>query len=854
MDNWMHPEHGWIAQIHAALQARQVHPARCVVVLPFAQLLALANASWAATYPNSFVPRFETLTSWSERLPRPKSVPTDLGVDMAWDFWTAQHLLHSAGLGRLAADLAPTLLRMACELAPVAAAQAPEQRIAWGESLRPALGTTLNATFLSAESAVAQAALLWASHTSYSTDCLFAEPEQLNFEMCMWLPSNQAEPVRDALAKLWGDLFHLLEFQLPLAETARQTGGSIEAHESLDRSELVDRCVALVREHAIRSPGAIAVVAIDRLLTRRIHAQLLMSGVPVVDESGWKLSTSQSGLKVMLALNAMSWNASVDDVIHWVKHTPSWRGATLDELELELRRNPVRLWRDVEAKTVHAGSDLMQNLWRELNGLRYEFQQARTLSLWLKALQDLLQRSGQWTALQHDIAGALVLEVLHLSNPDCSEVSSEPWSRKNLSLTDVVHWIESVLERQSFIPTPELADEAPVQGSVHILPLQNLAARPWQLVVLPGCDETRLNVSRVGATDWTIGARQILGLPSRDELQTRFESLWSHAFKAPRVVMMWHSAESSGELIQPSSLVLDVLRQQAVQSGQDLRPEQAVTLRAQVRPQPALITGFEDMMPRKISASSFHDMRLCPYRFFARQILGLKPAGEFEFDIDRRIWGQWLHEVLKRFHEAWPAGSAPDNNLRALMLDEAAGAVSLEMGLPEDDFLPFATSWPAVRDRYLAWLQGHLAKGYVFEAAEIKVDKKLGRWQLVGRLDRQDRGEVSFVLDYKTEANSKTAARLKTPLEDTQMAFYSVLIDASPLKLGYLNISEKEDTRLYEVEDIDCLRASFTAGMQTDLTQVVSGRPMPALGAGDLCNYCDVRGLCRKDFWETQTP
>jgi ATP-dependent helicase/nuclease subunit B len=110
------------------------------------------------------------------------------------------------------------------------------------------------------------------------------------------------------------------------------------------------------------------------------------------------------------------------------------------------------------------------------------------------------------------------------------------------------------------------------------------------------------------------------------------------------------------------------------------------------------------------------------------------------------------------------------------------------------------------------------------------------------------------VLDYKTEANSKTAARLKTPLEDTQMAFYSVLIDASPLKLGYLNISEKEDTRLYEVEDIDCLRASFTAGMQTDLTQVVSGRPMPALGAGDLCNYCDVRGLCRKDFWETQTP
>ena len=38
-------------------------------------------------------------------------------------------------------------------------------------------------------------------------------------------------------------------------------------------------------------------------------------------------------------------------------------------------------------------------------------------------------------------------------------------------------------------------------------------------------------------------------------------------------------------------------------------------------------------------------------------------------------------------------------------------------------------------------------------------------------------------------------------------------------------------------------------GLVADLSRVASGHPMPALGEGRVCEHCDARGLCRKDFW-----
>ena len=122
--------------------------------------------------------------------------------------------------------------------------------------------------------------------------------------------------------------------------------------------------------------------------------------------------------------------------------------------------------------------------------------------------------------------------------------------------------------------------------------------------------------------------------------------------------------------------------------------------------------------------------------------------------------------------------------------------------------------------------------------------------QIRGRVDRIDHlpGGVVMVLDYKTESSDKTRARISDPLEDTQMAFYAALLPQDTLRGAYVNISEKK-TATMEQADIVQARDALIEGMLSDMQRIAEGAPLPALGQGKACEYCDARGLCRKDFW-----
>lgn len=878
---WTHPQSGWIAQIQDAIKARKVHPSRCVVLLPFAQLLPLAQQYWAEVHPTGFSPRFETLRSWCEHLSPVALKHSDLGFDASWDLLTAQSLLKSAGLTQLAPDMASTLLNMARALVPQAAAVSPELRTQWGQEGKYWVAQTMAAPFLTVESAVAQTAIVWASHSSFATDALFAAQSFQDVDCCLWMPGVQADPMRQVCAQACGDTFQEL---VPVVSSENLSASQVYLHQCSHISELAERAVACVLHHVQRGVLPLAVVAVDRVLTRRIHALLVQSGVLVKDETGWKLSTTQSGLHVMLALKAMAWNASVDEVLNWVKHAPNWAGYRADLLERNLRQSPQSLWRKLQLTPEKIGveegavSQSVVNsdatwLLEKLNVWRGVCQAPKKLAQWLISVQDLLVDSGQWNLLEQDAAGELLLDVLHLHNDavdDLQNIADAPWAVKNYSLSDFTQWVDGVLEGCSFVP------EAPSHAQVHILPLHNLYARPWNVVVLPGCDEVRLSVPHLGKGDWPESLRKVLGLPTKTEVQAQFKTQWEEAFKAPCVEVLWHTAEASGELIQPSAWVLKLEKHTHQVLVEDLRLDRTIEVAVPPQPQPALGPFDQVLMPRRISASSYHDLRACPYRFFAKHVLGLKAPNELEFEIDKRLMGQWLHEVLKLFHEqvAVADTSLPVSAKRAL-LDRMAELVSQQMKLPQEDFVPFQASWPALRDGYLHWLAGHEDQGFKFKAAEVKLEQSIEDWLLVGRIDRMDvsictsggdsnlksptsEPPISWVLDYKTEIPPKTAARMKAPLEDTQLAFYAVLMgtqeDLQPLRLGYVNVAERDGTRCYEMKDVEGVRHEFVQGLLSDLRRIAAGLSMPALGEGEACSYCEVRGLCRKDFWETPSP
>jgi ATP-dependent helicase/nuclease subunit B len=842
---WTHPENGLLAAIRAAMQQRQAHPARTVVLLPYAQLLPLASRLWAACSPDGFSPQFETTQNWSTRMGWPPPGATDIAFDMALDTLTAAALLRAAGLGAHQDSLAGPLVQAAHQLAPLAAASAPGDRSRWVADARRAAVVGMENPALALEAAVARIAVEWAGQSAYSSDLLFDASVRAGVDCLLLVQGFAVDPMAPALQQFWVERLVCLSLAGDDGQAPGADSRAIALHACHDAEDEAQRTAACAIAHIAVGRFPLALVSTDRALTRRVRSMLESAGVQIRDENGWKLSTSHAAAQVMALLKAAVWNASSDTVLAWLKGAPVFSTVVM-ELEAAIRRDQNSSWRSSgTGPTVQKSATGLQ-VHAAASALLAGLQGTRTLAGWLQALRVALQGSGNWDGLQLDGAGAKVLAALRLTQPALHAwerlLEEALWAGRRLDLAEFTAWVNQAMEGASFSPP------YPQHEQVVILPMSQMLARPFAAVVLAGCDEVRLNPSPETPGGWTAAQRAALGLPSREALQAVTAAAWHHALRTPFCDVLWRRGDDAGETLLPSTLVQQVqLARGNPPLAQDPRLGRRLAPTPVAPPQPV-----GSLLPvGHLSASAYEDLRNCPYRFFAMRQLGLQSVDELEGAVDKRDFGLWLHEVLKRFHETWAAQAQPDTADRRALLDDASLQTTQAMGLGEGEFLPFAAAWPTVRDGYLRWLIGHEAAGTVFVSAETARSQGLGTVKLVGRIDRIDRLQdgTHLVLDYKTEASAKTAARVKQALEDTQMAFYAALLPDDHLQGAYVNVGERDGTKAYAQTDVVEARDALIDGILQDMARIADGAALPALGEGSTCDFCNARGLCRKDFW-----
>lgn len=813
-----------MASVRQHMASRQVHPRDTVVLVPYAQLIQLARAAWARSAQGQvsqayFMPRFETTQNWTRSLAGFAHAGDDLRLDAARDLLTAAALLERAGLGAQQSTQAGRLMEAAWSLSRLAAAVAPAQRSAWGIRLAATLTAQALAPVLELEARIGQIALAWVANSAYPTDSLFSA----RADLLVLLQGLQAEPLHQALRCLWGERAVPLELDQPGA------AGQVSLHLAQDPEDEAERAGACVLAHLAEGRVPVALVAQDRVLTRRVRALLAERGVELRDETGWTLSTTRAAATVMGVLRAASWDASTDVVLDWAKNAPAFDSDALAQLEIVLRRNGTRDWRAVAIDGPAPA---------RLQALRATLQSARPLREWLGALRAVLQEAGQWPALLDDTAGQAVLDALRLRSGAEQEFSDVP---QRMGQGAFGAWVSQTLEAASFLPPH------PAQAQVVILPSSQLLGRALAAVVFPGCDDVRLPASPDAPGMWTPAQRRLLGLPRREQLATLARAAWQYALRSPRIDILWRASEG-GERLMPSALVQELLLRKPA-----LSPDPRVLRR--LRPSPGhMPQPVGAALPLvRLSASAYEDLRRCPYRFFALRQLKLQESDELDTELGKRDFGNWLHALLRHFHEALAAAPTSAAGDRLVMIDAAADRASRELGLAQSEFLPFAASWPRVRSTYLRWLAEHEASGARFVQAEAGKEMPLGGVTLAGRIDRIDRlaDGSALVIDYKTEARGTTSERVKRPLEDTQLAFYAALLHDDTLAALYLNMGELEATRAYPQTDIVELRDQLLMGIQDDLQRIAAGARLPALGEGSACDFCAARGLCRKDFWQS---
>jgi ATP-dependent helicase/nuclease subunit B len=719
-----HSEAVWqvlLTRIRAEMTLRGAHPSRTVVLVPYAQLMNEGRSAWQKGGPNAcFVPRFETTQNWASAQRAVGHEVGDIHRDTGMDLLTAGQLLARAGLKDQQDALAPRLVEAAWSLTGVASAIHPEQRAAWGAQLSGEFGAAMDSPILALEAAISRIALAWAASSGYASDVLFTERPDL----LVVLSGFQVDPLGQALLVGIGERGLGLSFiSSPLTTQPASRMGSLTLYQREDAQDEAQSAAACVLAHLNEGRAPIALVAIDRMLTRRIRAMLGERGVQVRDETGWKLSTTRAAATLMGLLRACRFDASTDDVLDWLKHWPNIDAFALASAEAVWRKEGVREWQ----RALHAlpGSAApARALVAQADALRNTLTHGRSLSDWLSHLRTALQECGQWSGLTADTAGQAVVKTLRLgagSEDDFAAFTGQ------MSLAALTTWVTSALEAASFNPTH------PAQEQVVILPLSQLLGRSFRAVVLPGCDEGSLTMASEPPGQWTTAQRQLLGLPSREVLANATRDAWQNALHSPHVDLMWRTSEA-GEHLMPSPLVQTLLLKDSYELGHDPRALRQIAPQPQSMPQPRA----DALAVRRLSSSAYEDLRRCPYRFFALRQLKLQEMDELDASLSKRDFGNWLHGLLKLFHDDLRAVPTPDRQAREALIDGAAARATQQLGLSDAEFMPFAASWPRVREGYLTWLAEHEQKGAVYAEGEVWSEMPLGSLTLVGKIDRID--------------------------------------------------------------------------------------------------------------------
>ena len=703
----------------------------------------------------------------------------------------------------------------------------------------------------------------------------------------LWTPAAMA-PSTGALAM--GMARPELALCIDGEDEARRTAAHVLAR-------LADQRRAAQEAGAQTAP--LALIAMDRVVTRRVRALLapseLAGQLVVHDESGWTLSTTRAATVVTRALGAASPSATTDDVLDWL--SSAWVSspggahalAGLERVWRTLGRMQPWQAMDTQATSESGLQARALQAWAEqtLAPLRdWAAGKVGALQDALEALRQVLEASGAMAAMAPDPAGQSVLTALRLSDEGLKDAASSEalWRRLSettrLTWSEWTRWVDQTLEASTFMP--EGSGQAP---DVVIAPLSRAVLRSFSKVVLPGADESMLGAK--GGDGWLSPAdASALGLGSASlQQQAQWEAFTVLVNQAPMLALHRHIRE--GEPVGPSPWLSRWSLASGWPLGQDQWPEpmaqlvsEQVEIKAPALPVPHLPSAptsaaqADALWPERVSASAYERLRECPYRYFALSLLGLKTLDELEEGVGRQDQGIWLHAVLKRFHEGRPPELAPaletDDVARWL---EVAQALAQEQGLSSDTmrahFLPYQTTLQSLAEHYVHWLRQHEQRGWRVASMEESKQTELPLFtddaghaavslQLYGQLDRVDerpnefpdaQGRQAWVVDYKTGSLQSLKRKVSQPMEDTQLAFYALLTEGhESVNASYLHLDDRACTDLAH-EDVETTAQALSEGMRQDFERIWMGHAMPALGEGSVCDFCDARGLCRKDHW-----
>jgi CRISPR/Cas system-associated exonuclease Cas4 (RecB family) len=230
---------------------------------------------------------------------------------------------------------------------------------------------------------------------------------------------------------------------------------------------------------------------------------------------------------------------------------------------------------------------------------------------------------------------------------------------------------------------------------------------------------------------------------------------------------------------------------------------------------------------KTMSVTAFRDYMVCPYRFYLRHVLKMRPIDDLTGELAANQFGDLVHGALERYGLSAQKTLTDVNQIEAALIEHLHGYADEIYGDNVAMAVKLQVKQAEKRLQVVAKVQAErIAQGWQIHAAEASVNETPtkaadgrvlpgailevdgGSMGIRGRFDRidyhPDTGRWA-ILDYKTHGHKPEKKHLKKSDNgdqwiDLQLPLYRMMIpflgiDAPPseVELGYFNISEKEE-------------------------------------------------------------
>jgi ATP-dependent helicase/nuclease subunit B len=669
----------------------------------------------------------------------------------------------------------------------------------------------------------------------------------------------------------------------------------LDAHSLEQEAQAVD---SQIREWLQAGKSAIAVIAQDRLVARRARALLERGQILVADETGWTFSTVAASAVMMRWLDAMASRFHYLDLLDLLKSPlifADWEGGARKHavygLEQLVRRHSVisglHHYRGLAQR--EGVADVLTLLARLEQAQARFGARKRGLAAWLASLLESLEVLGLRQGLAQDLAGEQLLRLL-------ARLQKELGQDQGLfSLSEWRRWLDSQLEAATF-------RDIGITSPVVFTHLGAARLRRFDGVIVVGGDAAHFPGRGKESAFFNQSVRAQLGLPTFEQelrqMEQDFTALladcgtllitWQGLKNAePNLASPWiERLEAFHELAYGEKLArreiaaaVEWLAQGALlplsrgKVGMGVMvtdsqppppaplPTPTLTLplagggNAVVASRPSL---SPDLVPIALSASGYNSLMACPYQFYARHALHLNELDEVQQALEKKDYGEHVHAILHHFHQRYPIIGGCD---RAEM-EQALRDISREefRQALEADYLARAwvLRWEVRIPAYLDWQAAREREGWRWHDGELWRTLELALDEghsltLKGRIDRvdtrSDDGEAAYaVLDYKTQSRVGLQKKLQMPGEDVQLPVYALLLEESVVEAAFVPVDEDGGTRLVPQEDIYALSKATGQRLRELFNALYRGAALPAQGSDQACAYCEMSGLCRKDY------